>query len=174
MNRAVFLDRDGVINLPTYRDGRAFAPTRFTDFQFMPGIRELVEKVRNAGFRIVVVTNQPDVVNGKMSLETLQEMHDLIRNELRVDDVRVCLHVDGDDCGCRKPKDGMLRAAAGQFDVDLSHSFIIGDTWRDMGAGKAAGCTTILLDSGYAESHGDSADHVVRSLALAAELILNA
>lgn len=174
MNRAVFLDRDGVINLPIYRDGRAFAPTRVADFQFMPGIQGLVEMVRNAGFRIVVVTNQPDVVNGKMSLATLQEMHQLLQRELRVDEVRACLHVDGDECECRKPKAGMLRAAAAQFNLDLPHSFIIGDTWRDMSAGKTAGCTTILLDSGYADKHGDSADHIVQSFDQAVEIILNA
>ena len=157
-----------------YREGRAFAPTNVQDFQFMPGIRELIERVRTAGFRVVVVTNQPDVAKGNMTLEALEEMHRILKRELPVDDVRMCMHVDLDSCECRKPKAGMLLEAAGTFDLDLQRSFIIGDTWRDMGAGKTASCTTILLDSGYGENHAEAADYVVQSLDQAARIILNA
>ena len=174
MNRAVFLDRDGVVNRPMIRNGRTFAPQALADFELMPGIHELTQALQQAQFKIVVVTNQPDVAAGKVDRSVVDEMHKIIRRELQVDDIRACFHVDADACDCRKPKPGLLLSAAKDFGVDLRHSFIIGDTWRDMAAGKAAQCRTILLDTGYADEHRENADAVAHSLPEAGELILNA
>ena len=172
MNRAVFLDRDGVINRPGIREGREVAPTRLEDFQFLPGIHDLVKVLRREGFRLIVVTNQPDVVYGRSGVETVEGMHRLVRSELEVDAIYVCFHVDADACDCRKPKPGLLLRAAKEFDIDLARSFIIGDTWRDMGAGRAAGCTTVLLTGNSNNAAAGQADCIVRSHREAGELIL--
>jgi D-glycero-D-manno-heptose 1,7-bisphosphate phosphatase len=174
VNRAVFLDRDGVINRPDFKDGRVVAPIRLEDFHLMPGIHDLVDLLHRKNFKLVVVTNQPDVIQGRVKLETVEGMHELLQKELKVDRVYACFHVDADGCECRKPKPGMLLTAAKDFHIDLTRSFIIGDTWRDMGAGKAAGCATILLSTSYNrnDNGGELADSIVESLHEAGDLIL--
>jgi D-glycero-D-manno-heptose 1,7-bisphosphate phosphatase len=142
-----------------------------SEWQFMPGIHDCVEKVKAAGFRVIVVTNQPDVAKGLMSRDTVEAFHSMIHQELPVDAIKVCFHIDSDGCECRKPRPGMLQEAAKEWAIDLRRSFIIGDTWRDMVAGRAAQCTTILIDQGYAEEHTQHADAIVHSLSEAASLI---
>ena len=100
-------------------------------------------------------------------------MHNKLRNELLIDDVRTCYHIDADNCTCRKPKPGMLLEAAHDFKIDLSHSFMVGDRWRDIEAGKAAGCYTFFIDYGYLEMKPDSPDMVVASLEEASKMILS-
>lgn len=173
MNRAAFLDRDGVVNRAIIREGRAVAPRSLEDFHFMPGIHVLTEKLRQAQYKIIVVTNQPDVFYGYVDRATVDEMHRIVRHELQIDDIRVCFHIDAHNCDCRKPKPGLLLSAAKDFDLDLRQSFIIGDTGRDMDAGKAVNCRTILLDGGYAQEHLENADDVIHSLYEVGDLILN-
>ena len=171
----MFLDRDGVINETDVREGRAVAPTRFEDFRFMPGIHELVKMLRAEEFKLIVVTNQPDAVHGGVERETIERMHQRVYEVLEVEKIYACFHVDSDGCECRKPKPGMLLEAAKDFHIELAQSFVIGDTWRDMEAGKAAGCTTILLSNGYngyKENCGDQIDSIVYSLREAGETIL--
>jgi D-glycero-D-manno-heptose 1,7-bisphosphate phosphatase len=160
-----------VINQPDIREGRAVAPTRLEDFRFMPGIHDLVGRLRKESFKLLIVTNQPDVVYGRLEPGTVEKMHELVRKELQVDEIYVCFHVDADGCQCRKPRPGMLLTAAKDFNIDLSQSFIIGDTWRDIGAGKAAGCNTILLSSDCKQDHDGHADSIAHSLQAAGELI---
>lgn len=148
-NRAVFLDRDGVINRVIIKHGKPYSPRILADFKFTEGIKEVLNELKRAGFLLIVVTNQPDVARGFLDKETLEEFHDLIRRELSVDDIIVCPHDDADNCDCRKPKPGMILAAARKWDIDLKNSFLIGDTWKDMAAGRAAGCETVLLDAVY-------------------------
>ena len=119
MVRAVFLDRDGVINANMVREGKPVAPTTLADFRILPGAAEAVRRLKQAGYLIVVVTNQPDVANGLTSKETLAAMHANIRELMPIDDVIVCLHTDADNCACRKPKPGMILAAAKKYDIDL-------------------------------------------------------
>jgi D-glycero-D-manno-heptose 1,7-bisphosphate phosphatase len=171
--KAVFLDRDGVINANVDRGGRAVAPTTVADFSFLPGVCNAVAQLRAAGFLVVVVTNQPDVTTGRTSRETLEAMHAKLRSNLPVDDIKVCMHVDSDRCECRKPKPGLMIQAAAQYGVDLSKSYIVGDRWRDVEAGRAAGCSTILVDAGYPEERPVQADCTVRSLPEAVSYIMN-
>jgi D-glycero-D-manno-heptose 1,7-bisphosphate phosphatase len=172
VTRAVFLDRDGVLTRSTTRDGRPFAPTSLEDFELLPGVREGIERLREAGFRLVVVTNQPDVGAGKLRREVVEQMHARLREWLPLDDIKVCYHTDAEGCACRKPKPGMLLDAARERGIDLSRSFMVGDRWRDVSAGKAAGCPTIFVDYGYAEALREEPDFVVTSFAGAASIIL--
>ncbi|MBI2770776.1 MAG: HAD family hydrolase [Burkholderiales bacterium] len=165
MRKAVFLDRDGVINRGVVRDGKPYAPTTLADFQLLPGAAEAMKALRAAGWLVIVATNQPDVATGKQSLATVNAMHQQLRDAGLVDDIKVCFHVDADHCACRKPKPGMLLEAAREHDIDLAASWMVGDRWRDIEAGQAAGCRTLFIDYGYAEKQPERPDGVVASLA---------
>jgi D-glycero-D-manno-heptose 1,7-bisphosphate phosphatase len=143
--RAVFLDRDGVLNANIERDGRQVAPWRLQDYEILPGVGAAVGELRRAGFLTVVVTNQPDIATGRSSRATLDAMHDKLRRHVEIDDIRVCPHVDADGCACRKPKPGMLLDAAAERAIALDQSWLVGDRWRDIAAGHAAGCRSILV-----------------------------
>jgi len=170
VTRAVFLDRDGVLVREIVRDGQAFAPLRLEDFLILDEAPSLVNRLRLAGLCCVVFTNQPEVARDLLPLETLDEMHRRLRQATGVDDILVCPHVEGDGCACRKPKPGMLLAAAGRFDIELDQSFVVGDRWRDIDAGRAVGCYSILIERSY--SNCSSADARVSGLAGAVDLIL--
>lgn len=170
--RAVFLDRDGVLTRSETRDGKPFAPRRLEDLELLPGVIEATRELKSAGWRLVVVTNQPDVATGKLDRAVLDAMHERLRRELPLDDIRVCCHVDADACACRKPKPGLLLDAARELGLSLAESFMVGDRWRDVSAGKAAGCRTIFVDYGYAEALRDAPDCTVRNLPEAVRIIL--
>jgi transaldolase len=171
--RAVFLDRDGVIVIPEMRDGRSFAPHNLEDFRLYPEARLVLDRLKEAGYLLVVVTNQPDVGKGLISHPTLDQMHDLIRRSLPIDRIEVCTHTQSENCSCRKPKPGMLLAAARECQIDLENSYVIGDRASDVEAGLAAGCETIFIDLDYvSELKPKFAHHVVRSIAEAADIVL--
>jgi D-glycero-D-manno-heptose 1,7-bisphosphate phosphatase len=172
MKRAIFLDRDGVLNRSAVREGRPYAPTSLEEFELLPGVTEAVRSLRNAGFLLIVVTNQPDVATGVLRRHVLDQIHQALRFLLPIDDIKVCCHVDKDGCPCRKPRPGLLLEAAREWSIDLNHSFMVGDRWRDVSAGKAAGCKTIFVDCGYAEKQIDSPDFIVTSLPDAVKIIL--
>jgi D-glycero-D-manno-heptose 1,7-bisphosphate phosphatase len=173
VRRAVFLDRDGVINKNMQRDGRAVAPTRLEDFQLLPGVEDATRALQQAGFFLVVVTNQPDIASGRTPFAIVDAMNSELKRRLNIEDVRVCPHVNEDNCACRKPKPGMLLAAAAERGIDLTASYMIGDRAVDIGAGKAAGCLTILIDYGNAElTVGIQPDLIVQSLPEAADYII--
>jgi len=173
VTKAVFLDRDGVINANVERDGRAVAPTRLDEFHFLPGVEQAVRDLKAVGFRIVVITNQPDLATGRTARATIASMHDRIREHLRVDDIKICDHLDDDNCACRKPKPGMLLEAAAEWGINLGHSYLVGDRWKDIEAGRAAGCLTLFVDHGYEPERPMRPDKVVGSLAEAARFILD-
>jgi len=172
-NRAVFLDRDGVINANLERDGRQVAPTTLEDFRFLPGVEQAVARLKAAGLVVIVVTNQPDLATGLTSRATVEAMHDLVRTRLTVDDIKMCTHVDADRCECRKPKPGMILQAAKERNIDLARSYVVGDRWRDVEAGRVAGCSTILVDHGCAQERPCVPDVTVRSLTDAVSYILS-
>lgn len=173
VTRAVFIDRDGVINENMMRDGRPVAPTRLQDFRFLPGVGTALQGLKAAGFKLVVVTNQPDIATGRTPRDVVEAMHDEVRAHLPVDDIKVCAHVNEDNCNCRKPKPGMLEAAAAEHGIDLASSYMIGDRAVDVGAGRAAGCMTILVDCGDPGIvAATDSDMVAASLPEAAALIL--
>ena len=172
-SRAVFLDRDGVINRALVRNGRPYAPRALEEFELLPGVVEAAEALREERFRLIVVTNQPDVGAGRQEREVVEAIHASLRRQLPLDAVKVCYHVNADRCACRKPRPGMLLDAAREWDLALSESFIVGDRWCDIAAGRAAGCRAILVRSDYAERQADQPDAIVASLLEASRLILS-
>jgi D-glycero-D-manno-heptose 1,7-bisphosphate phosphatase len=149
--RAVFLDRDGVLNKAVVRDGKPYPPDSLAELEIFPEARAQLERLRQAGFLLLVVTNQPDVARGTRSLAVVESIHSALRSALPLDDFFVCSHDDGDRCDCRKPLPGLLLRAAEKYGVDLFRSFLIGDRWRDVEAGANAGCATVWIDYGYRE-----------------------
>lgn len=168
----MFLDRDGVINRAIVRDGKPYPPHNIDDLEILPGVPEALARLRLAGFYLVVVTNQPDVARGTQRREVIDAMHASLAAALPIDEFRVCDHDDRDDCVCRKPKPGMLDAAARDADLNLSDSVMVGDRWRDVEAGRRAGCRTVFIDREYAEARPDRPDATVASLPEAVDWIL--
>jgi len=111
----------------------------------MPGATDACEQLHALGYLLIVVTNQPDVARGTQRREVVEAIHERLRRDVPLDDIRVCYHDDTDACACRKPKPGLLVEAARDWGVDLASSFMIGDRWRDVEAGHGAGCATILV-----------------------------
>jgi len=170
--RAVFLDRDGVLNRAVVRDGRPYPPAIVAEVEILPGVVEALQRLKMAGFVLIVVSNQPDVARGTTPQETVEAINAFLANRLPVDRFIMCYHDSADNCDCRKPRPGMLFAGAKEFDVDLSSSYMVGDLWRDVEAGIAAGCKTIFVDYGYDEKRPQSYDYQVFSLQEAAITIL--
>ena len=173
MKRAVFLDRDGVINRAVVRDGKPYPPAALEEFELLPGVEQTIRSLRVAGYLVIVVTNQPDVATGDQHRDVVEAMHGRLHAAGLCDDIKVCYHTDADACDCRKPKPGMLLEAAREWGIDLVDSFMVGDRWRDVAAGKAAGCYTFFIDYKYRERRADSPDAVVGSLEEAGRLILH-
>lgn len=173
--RAVFLDRDGVINRALVRDGKPYPPACLAEFEILPGVAESCATLKQAGFLLVVATNQPDVGRGTMSQETVESLHAEMCRALPLDRVEVCYHSGkgASECDCRKPKPGMLLRAGRELNLDLKRSFMVGDRWRDIDCGHAAGCTTILVDYEYDEPLRQPPHHRVKSLVEAADVILD-
>jgi D-glycero-D-manno-heptose 1,7-bisphosphate phosphatase len=172
VRRAVFLDRDGVINGAVVRKGKPYPPDRLEDLRVLPGVPEILARLRAAGFLNVVVTNQPDVATGKQRREVVESMHAFLLSSLPLDAVKVCYHTDADGCQCRKPGPGMLLEAAAELGIDLPASYMVGDRWRDVGAGQAAGCKCFHIDYRYEEKQPENPYVAVKSLSEAGELIL--
>lgn len=162
--RAIFLDRDGVINHPVVRGGKPFPPARVEDVEIYSGLGERLQRLKDSGFVLIVVTNQPDVSRGTTTREAVEEINDLIAREIpAIDRILVCFHDKADNCDCRKPQPGMLIAGANEFGVDLKSSYMVGDRRGDMEAGIAAGSRTIFVDRAYSEQPPISFDHKVSS-----------
>jgi D-glycero-D-manno-heptose 1,7-bisphosphate phosphatase len=151
LKRAVFLDRDGVINEAEVRDGKPYSPTDAASLRIPAGTADALQQLKERGYLLVVVTNQPDVARGKQTRQSVEQINEALRAELPLDDVLTCYHDDADDCDCRKPKPGSILRAASQHGIELRKSYMIGDRWRDIDAGANAGCRTILIDHGYRE-----------------------
>jgi D-glycero-D-manno-heptose 1,7-bisphosphate phosphatase len=170
--RAVFLDRDGVLAEAILRsDGNSYAPTRVEDFVLVPDASQHVQRLRDAGFLCFVFTNQPELANGELLAPDLDEMHRQLRAAVpSLDDIYVCPHDKSERCRCHKPATGMMDDAAAQWNVDLARSYVVGDRWRDVDAGKAAGCYAILIERPYSKATWASAR--VATLAEAVDTIL--
>jgi D-glycero-D-manno-heptose 1,7-bisphosphate phosphatase len=165
LKRAVFFDRDGVLNEAIVREGVPHPPASLNDLRVAAGAAGVVSAVRDAGWLAIVITNQPDVARGGTTLERVDAINAEIVERLGVDAIYTCPHDDADGCDCRKPKPGLLLRAARDHGIDLAGSFLIGDRAKDVACGRAAGCTTIFLDHGYAETRRDpGADYTVKTL----------
>jgi D-glycero-D-manno-heptose 1,7-bisphosphate phosphatase len=154
--RAVFLDRDGVLNEVVVRDGLPYPPASLENLRLAPDAAASLARLKAAGFLLIVITNQPDVARGTQSRAIAEAMNRAIAAALPLDDFFTCWHDDADACPCRKPKPGLLLEAAARHAIDLSASFFIGDRWRDIDAGAAAGCRTVLIDRHYRDRAPES------------------
>jgi D-glycero-D-manno-heptose 1,7-bisphosphate phosphatase len=177
-NRCVFLDRDGVLNQPVVRDGLPFPPANADEFVLYPDVGEGCARLKEAGFLLIVVTNQPDVGRGTQSREAVEAMHHALRDALpSLDGIEVCFHAGsrrGEPCDCRKPKPGMLLRAAARHGIDLKRSFLIGDRWRDVDCAHAAGCRAVFIDHGYRETLREKPEFTVANFREAVTAVLNA
>ena len=147
MRRAVFLDRDGVLNRAfIHDDGKSHPPASPNELEILPGVAKACMTLRQAGFLLIVVTNQPDVARGMQRQDVVEAINDTLCSQIPVDDIRACYHDDADYCACRKPKPGLLVEAANDLEIDLSNSFMVGNSWKDIEAGRRAGCKTVLVN----------------------------
>jgi D-glycero-D-manno-heptose 1,7-bisphosphate phosphatase len=172
--RAVFLDRDGVLNRAVVRDRKPYPPSSERELEILPGVSEGLLELKSAGFLLIVVSNQPDVARGTVARDTVEGINRVLGGALPIDEFRTCYHDGSTGCDCRKPKPGMLLAAAAKWNIDLSRSYMIGDRWRDTEAGEAAGCSTIFIDYGYDEKQPEHVDYRAASVRDAAKIILEA
>lgn len=162
---AVFLDRDGVLNRSLIgADGVPRPPATTDQVEILPRVHEALERLRSLGFELVVVTNQPDISRGTTARAVVEAINGRLRDTLGLAEFLVCPHDDVDACACRKPLPGLLLRAAADRALDLARSYMVGDRWRDIEAGRRAGCRTILLDSGHGERLPFEPDHRAGSL----------
>jgi D-glycero-D-manno-heptose 1,7-bisphosphate phosphatase len=171
MKKAIFLDRDGVINKAFIKDGLPKSPNSLSELKILPGVKESILRLKELDFICLVVTNQPDVPRGKINKNTVIEMNNCLKKEIELDDIFVCYHDDKDNCNCRKPKPGLLLQAIKKWNVDFKKSFIVGDRWRDIQAGKKVGCKTIFLDYKYKDIKPKNPDFVTDTLLNATYII---
>jgi len=173
---AVFLDRDGTLNVQVVRDGKPFAPSRLDDFKLIDGVAEGCRALKAAGYALVVATNQPDVGRGDVAREVIESMHVMLLQLIpEIDRIEVCYDPGrGEKSPRRKPEPGMVLDAASALGIDLPGSWMVGDRWRDVECGKRAGVKTVFIDFGYDEKLKSSADHTVKTFQQAAAVILSA
>ncbi len=171
--RAVFLDRDGVINRAVVRDGKPYPPGSVEELEILPGVAEGLQKLKERGFRLIVTTNQPDVARGTQTRRQVQAIHAALKSALPIDEFMVCWHDDRDGCDCRKPKPGLLLQPMVREALKAADCFMVGDRWRDIEAGRRAACRTVFIDYGYREKQPDPpADKTVASTREALDWIL--
>ena len=174
VRRAVFLDRDGVISRALERDGLPYPPASLGEFQIFSEVPEACRRLKQAGFLLVVVTNQPDVGRRTLKKKIVEAIHAEMCRRLPIDRVEVCYHPGrgASECDCRKPKPGMLLRAARELGIDLPQSWMVGDRWRDIDCGHSAGFHTIFIDRGYAEYLRQKPHFSAGNLAGATDIIL--
>ncbi len=172
MTRAVFLDRDGVLNEALIRDGRPYPPGRVEEVRLVPDVASL-NRLKAAGFLLIVITNQPDVARNTQTRQGVHDINAIIQAAVPIDDFFICWHDDAAECNCRKPRPGLFYEAADLWQIALHESFMVGDRWRDIDAGAAAGCITVLIDRNYTEKSSQRPpDFRTESLSAAIDWIL--
>ena len=170
---AVFLDRDGVLNEAIVRNGNPYSPSSLEEVRIAPEARAACSQLRMAGLTTVMVTNQPEVARGTITLQRAEMICQIVAEEVGIDAVRMCPHDDGDHCGCRKPAPGMLLDAAENLYLDLEASYLVGDRWNDVEAGRQAGVRTALLQRKYGNEQAVVADFADKSLLTVVEWIIS-
>jgi D-glycero-D-manno-heptose 1,7-bisphosphate phosphatase len=172
MKKAVFLDRDGVINKAKIINGKPYPPKSKSDVEIFTDVVPSVNKLKDKGFEIIVITNQPDIARNKTDLKTVLEIQEYIRNKVNINNFYLCPHDDIDKCECRKPKIGLLVQAAEQLNIDLNKSYVVGDRWRDIQAGQDAGCSCFFINHKYSEKYPILPFIEVKSLSDATDIII--
>ena len=173
MRRAIFLDRDGILDNSIVRNGKPYPPSSVSEIELPHGITDALLQLKNLDFLLIAVTNQPDVARGTTSMEKVAAINNYLSSKLPLDDILVCFHDDVDGCLCRKPNPGLILDAAVKYDINVTTSYMIGDRWKDVEAGRKAGCTTLWVDYGYAEFFkSESPSYTCKSPAEAMTLII--
>lgn len=172
-NKAIFLDRDGVLNAAIVKNGKPYPPANLDELQVPAEVLPALQILKKLGYLLIGATNQPDVARGTTQRSLVEAINEELMKQLPLDEIRVCYHDDKDACACRKPSPGLLIEAAGEHGIDLEQSFMIGDRWKDIEAGQKAGCKAIFLDKGYDERKPAQTDFSTASLLQAAEWIEN-
>ena len=149
--KAVFLDRDGVLNKAKIILNKPYPPSKMDEMEISIGVHKGIKLLKKAGFKLIVITNQPDVARGTADIDVINSLNNYILSELEVDEIKCCFHDDSENCNCRKPKPGMILDAVNQWNIDLSTSYLVGDRWRDIETAKNTNLTTILIDNHYDE-----------------------
>jgi len=154
-----------VLNAAVVVNGCPHPPADVEEMTLLPGVEEACARLRAEGFALVCVTNQPDIARGTVSSASVDAINQRLLTVLGLDAVAVCPHDDDAGCNCRKPKPGLILDAAAELGLDLHHSVVVGDRWRDVEAGRRAGCATVFIDHDYDEPRPDNADAIAASLA---------
>lgn len=170
--RAIFLDRDGVINRAFVRDGKPYPPKSLAELEILPGVLEALKKIHDENYLIIVITNQPDVARGTVIREDVELINAFLLACLPIDQIKTCYHDDIHRCNCRKPLPGAILQAGEDYNIDLSKSFMVGDRWRDIEAGASAGCKTFLINYNYDEKKYLTPNFTVKSLVEAIKIIM--
>lgn len=156
MKRAVFIERDGILNEVQAGPNHPISPMTMEEFRVNEKAKIPIKKLKDAGFVLIVTTNQPGISRGYQSRRDLDYMHDHLRRNFPVDDILVCAHEESDECPCRKPRPGLLIESAFKWQINLDQSYVISDKWQDAEAARTAGCTSLLLKSPWiGQGHHD-------------------
>jgi D-glycero-D-manno-heptose 1,7-bisphosphate phosphatase len=173
--KAVFLDRDGIINRAIVQNGKPYPPASLDELDIIPGTLMALQQLASSGFLLLGVTNQPDVARGIQTREVVEAINSHIMNILPLKEILVCYHDKEDHCACRKPKPGLILQGAEKYDIDLGRSWMVGDRWKDISAGKVAGLKTVFVNYNYSEAYdGPPADFTIQDMAMLTEIILDA
>jgi D-glycero-D-manno-heptose 1,7-bisphosphate phosphatase len=172
LRRAIFLDRDGVINRAIVRNGTPYPPSSLDEVEILPGVKQALQELHDAGYLLVVITNQPDVARGTLKKEDVEAINKFLASRLPIDAFKTCYHDTNDGCNCRKPLPGSIFEAAYEHNINLATSFMIGDRWRDIDAGVSAGCKTFFINYCYEEKAPEAPDFIISSLTEAKKIIL--
>jgi D-glycero-D-manno-heptose 1,7-bisphosphate phosphatase len=172
--KAVFFDRDGVLNDAIVKDGKPYPPSSMNELHIDEDVPRELNRLVCEGFILIGITNQPDVARGTQRREVVESINEAIMKVLPLHEIRVCYHDDADHCKCRKPKPGLILDASEDYHINLALSYVVGDRWKDIEAGKRAGCRTIWINRGYKERQPDQEDAVfVSSLKDVIDFIIN-
>ena len=172
MNKAIFLDRDGVLNKTIFRMGKERAPYTLEEFELFDGVVDALKLLKSKGYLLIVVTNQPDVARGWVEMERVTEVNNKLAALLPLDEIKACFHTDQDNCSCRKPRPGMLLEAQKAWDINARESFMIGDNFTDVAAGAALGCRTVLIGGASNQGNYPTPDYKAESLQTWVESII--
>ena len=164
LNKAFFLDRDGVINHSVIINNKPSAPRNIEEFKIIDQVEEALNIFKKKGFLNIIVTNQPDVENESLKKEIVLEMHNTIYKKLNIDDIFTCYHNDLNNCFCRKPKPGMIHSAKDKWNIDLSKSFLVGDRWRDIDLANNLNIKNFFIDYEYNEKRPENFTYKIKNL----------
>ena len=163
-SKAFFFDRDGILNKSIIKNSKPYSPRNLKELYLNFELVEFIKKLKKKKFKIIVVTNQPDIKYGKLSNYTLRTINSIIVKTFFIDDIYVCSHGKNDNCKCRKPKPGMLKKASKKWNINLKKSYLIGDRWKDIASGESMGCTTIFIDYNYNENKPKSFNYQYKGI----------